>query len=215
MASLFGEEPFDEARLIEQARRGHVDSFNALILRYQNQAYNLAYQLLQDGEAAADATQDAMLSAYRALGGFRGGSFRAWLLRIVANACYDEMRRRRRRPTVSWDDFGEMDEEANPHLADGGELPEAALQRQELRALLERSLAMLPSDQRMVLVLVDILGFAYEEAAETMHTQLGTIKSRLARARAKMRELLLKDGELLPAKYRQKEHPESEMEEMR
>lgn len=195
----------DEQQLVQIALRGQLDAFNELILRYQTQAYNLAYHLLQDEEAAADATQEAFISAYRALPGFRGGSFRAWLLRIVANACYDELRRRKRRPTVSWDDFGDMDEEANPHLADSGEQPEAALQRSELRDFLEQCMESLPPDQKMALLLVDVMGFAYEEAAETMHTQLGTVKSRLARARARMRDLLQTQAELLPARYRLKD----------
>ena len=97
-----------------------------------------------------------------------------------------------------------MDEEANPHLADGGELPEESLQRDELRALLERTMALLPEDQRMVLLLVDRLGFSYDEVAETMQVQLGTVKSRLARARARMRDLLLEKQELLPISYRLK-----------
>jgi len=195
----------DEEKLVRVAQKGNLDAFNALILQYQTQVYNLAYQMLQDPASADDATQEAFISAYHGLEKFRGGSFRAWLLRIAANACYDELRRQKRRPSVSLEDFGdEMDEEANPHLADGGELPEESMQRDELRALLERTMALLPEDQRMVLLLVDRLGFSYDEVAETMQVQLGTVKSRLARARARMRELLLEEQELLPVSYRLK-----------
>ncbi len=193
---------WNEPELIQMATRGNLDAFNELILYYQHQAYNLAYHLLQDPAAAEDATQEAFISAYRGLKHFRGGSFRAWLLRITANACYDEMRRHKRRPTVSWDAFGEMEEEANPHLQDEGELPEDAIQRQELRRFLESALAELPVDQRTAIFLVDRLGFSYEEVAETLNIALGTVKSRLARARNKMRELLLQRPELLPARYR-------------
>src|SRR3970282_77825 len=86
----------DEDVLIEEAKRGDLDSFNRLVLAYQDQAYNVAYRIVNDSEVAADATQNAFISAYRALGGFRGGSFRAWILRIVTNACYDEIRRLKR-----------------------------------------------------------------------------------------------------------------------
>ncbi len=195
-------EVWNESALIRAARRGNLDAFNALVLHYQTAVYNLAYHLLHDADAAADATQEAFISAYRAIGRFREGSFRAWLMRIVTNACYDELRRRKRRPTLSWDDFGDLDEEANPHLADGGASPEEEVQRKELRQALERAIAQLPPHQRTVLLLIDRLGFSYEEAAQAMGIRLGTVKSRLARARVRMRELLQREGELLPRRYR-------------
>jgi RNA polymerase sigma-70 factor (ECF subfamily) len=195
-------ETWDEAALVQRAQKGNLEAFNALILHYQTQVYNLAWHLLHDSAAADDATQEAFISAYKGLTKFRGGSFRAWLLRIVANASYDELRRRKRRPTVSWEDFGDMDDEANPHLADGGALPEQTIQQQELRAVLERTLAKLPEDQRMVLILVDRMGLAYQEVADMLNTRLGTIKSRLARARVQMQQLLQEEGELLPHRYR-------------
>lgn len=193
---------WNEADLVRAAQRGNLDAFNELILAYQTQVYNLAYHLLQDPAAADDAAQEAFISAYRSLAQFRGGSFRAWLLRIVTNACYDAMRYTKRRPSVSWEDFGELDEDANPHLRDTAELPEEAIERDELRQLLEAALSLLPEEQRMVLLLVDRLGLSYEEVAETMQVQLGTVKSRLARARGKMRDLLLERRELLPGRYR-------------
>lgn len=195
-------ETWDEAALVQRAQKGNLDAFNALILHYQTQVYNLAWHLLHDSAAADDATQEAFISAYKGLAKFRGGSFRAWLLRIVANASYDELRRRKRRPTVSWEDFGDMDDEANPHLSNGGALPEQTIQQQELRAALERALAKLPQDQRMVLVLVDRMGLAYQEVADAMNVRLGTVKSRLARARGQMQQLLQEEGELLPHRYR-------------
>jgi len=193
---------WDETALVNAAQRGNLEAFNALVLHYQTQAYNLAYHLLHAAAAADDASQEAFISAYRALDKFRGGSFRAWLLRIVSNACYDEMRRQRRRPAISWDDFGELDEEANPHLASHDESPEQVAQQNELRGLLERMIARLPEDQRLVLVLVDQMGLSYEEVAETMKVRLGTIKSRLARARQRMQTWLQEERELLPARYR-------------
>ena len=187
----------DTITLIAEAQKGSLDAFNALVLIYQSQVYNLARYILND-----DAAQEAFISAYHALGDFRGGSFRAWLMRIVTNACYDDLRSRKRRPTVSWDEFESLDEDANPYLVDHRESLEESMQRGELSALLDRALASLPQDQRMVLVLVDQLEYAYEEVAEVLSIRLGTVKSRLSRARARMQEALLAEQELLPSRYR-------------
>ena len=192
----------EESALIRAAQRGNLDAFNQLILHYQTQAYNLAYHIMQDAAAADDATQEAFISAYRGLAKFRGGSFRAWLLRITSNACYDELRRRKRKPAISWDDFGDLEEEANPHLVDAGARPEESVQQDELREMLERTMAKLPQDQRTVLLLIDRMGLSYEEAAQTLHIRLGTVKSRLARARSAMQIFLQDEVELLPSRYR-------------
>ncbi len=199
------QENWDETELIAAAQRGNLDAFNELVLHYQTRVYNLAYHIMKDPASADDATQEAFISAYQALDQFRGGSFRSWLLRIVSNACYDELRRRKRRPSISWDDFGDLDEEANPHLADGGERPEQSLQRDELGDYLAQTIEQLPEEQAHVLVLIDRLGLSYQEAAETMDVELGTIKSRLYRARHKMRDLLQERAELLPPRYRLKD----------
>jgi RNA polymerase sigma-70 factor (ECF subfamily) len=93
----------DEASLIKQAQDGDVSAYNTLVLHYQDRVYNLAYRIIGEPDAAADATQEAFISAYKALRRFRGGNFKAWLMRIVTNACYDELRRRKRRPQSSLD----------------------------------------------------------------------------------------------------------------
>lgn len=195
---------FNEEKLVQAAQRGQLPAFNELILHYQHQVYNLAYHIMQDPAAADDATQEAFISAYHALAKFRGGSFRAWLLRIVRNACYDELRRYKRHPSISWEDFGELDKEANPYLRSKVESPEESVQRDELCALLERTLKRLPIEQQTTLFLVDRLGLAYDEVGATMEVPLGTVKSRLYRARGKMREYLMETQELLPSRYRQK-----------
>jgi len=195
-------EALDTTELIAAAQKGSLEAFNALVLAYQSQVYNLARYILHDDASADDATQEAFIAAYRALSDFRGGSFRAWLMRIVTNACYDQLRLQKRRPTVSWDAFEELDEEANPYLVDHGESPEERMQRGELGALLNRALAGLPQDQRMVLLLVDRLGYAYDEVAQVLNMHMGTVKSRLFRARARMREALLAEQDLLPTRYR-------------
>jgi RNA polymerase sigma factor (sigma-70 family) len=192
----------DESALIANAQKGKVDAFNELVLAYQSQVYNLAYRIMGDPASAEDATQETFIAAYQTLDRFRGGSFKSYLLRIVSNRCYDELRRRKRRPATSFDDFGDVDEDANPALVNGGEKPEEYTQRQEMAHVLQAGIDTLPADQRVTLVLSDVQGMSYQEIAETMEVSLGTVKSRLARARSKLRNYLRVNGELLPARYR-------------
>lgn len=189
----------DEQGLIQKAQRGDLDAFNELVLRYQNQVYNAAYRVMGDYDSATDATQEAFIAAYRALGSYRGGSFRAWLMRIVTNACYDELRRRKRRPASSLEALYVTDTAPGEVLVNGVEGPEAYAQRQELSRALHTGLQTLVPEQRVVLVLSDVQGYNYQEIAEIIGVSLGTVKSRLSRARAKMRDFLLTQGELLPS----------------
>lgn len=192
----------DEAALIRDAQRGDIDAYNTLVLHYQELAYNVAYRIVGDGDSAADATQEAFISAYRALGRFRGGSFKAWLLRIVTNACYDELRRRKRRPRVSLEALYVEDEAPDSPLNPYPEQPEAYVQRMDLQAAIMECLQSLPEDQRTVAVLSDIEGFSYDEIADAVGVALGTVKSRLSRSRSKLRDCLQGFSELLPAEYR-------------
>ena len=196
-----GDSSVDEASLIAAAQQGRIDAFNDLVLAYQHQVYNLAYRILGDPASAADATQETFISAYHHIAEFRGGSFRSYLLRIAANACYDELRRRQRRPATSLEDW-DVDEEANPTLVNGSEGPEEHAERKEVARVIQACIEALPADQRMTLVLSDVEGLSYEEIAETTDVALGTVKSRLARARGRLRDCLRAHGELLPAGYR-------------
>jgi RNA polymerase sigma-70 factor (ECF subfamily) len=195
---------FDEARMVAYALEGDLDAFNRLVLAYQDIAYNVAYRVMGERTSAEDAVQDAFISAFRKLKSFKGGSFKAWLLRIVTNACLDELRRQKRRPTIPLQPVGSDDEEIESPdwLEDPGESPEEAVLRVELSSAIQNCLDRLENDFRVVVVLVDIQGMDYAEAAETVKTPLGTIKSRLARARAKLQDCLSTIGELLPGKFR-------------
>lgn len=192
----------DEQALIRAAQRGDLNAFNELVLTFQSQVYNLAYRIMGDQDSAADATQETFVSAYRGLGHYRGGSFKAWLMRIVTNACYDELRRRKRRPSSSLDALYTNEPAPGQIFAAHTEDPEAYAQRQDLNRVLQEALMTLPQDQRVVLVLSDVQGYNYQEIAEITQTALGTVKSRISRARAKMRDYLLDRGELLPVAYR-------------
>ncbi len=194
----------DESSLITSAQRGDLDSFNTLILHYQDIVFNTALRILGDDELAADASQEAFISAFRSISTFRGGSFKAWILRTVTNACYDELRRQKRRPTTALepetDDGEEMD---SPRwLADTNMTPEQKSEADELEHAIQHCLNALPTEFRTVVVMADIQGLDYVEVATAVHVPLGTIKSRLARARLRLRECLQGFWELLPAAFR-------------
>jgi len=202
----------DEATLIMDAQHGDLDSFNRLVLAYQDILYNTALRILGDDDLAADATQEAFISAFRSLNSYRGGSFKAWLMRTVTNACYDELRRQKRRPSVPLEPANDDDEEMeSPRwLADSSMLPEEKLEAAELEHAIQHCLEALPVDFRTVVVLADIQGLDYSEVASSARVPLGTIKSRLARARLRLRECLQGFRELLPAAFRLEEEPRTE-----
>jgi len=194
----------DEFALIQSAQRGDLDSFNSLVLAYQDILFNTALRILSDHEQAADATQEAFLSAFRSLNTYRGGSFKAWLMRTVTNASYDELRRQKRRPTTRLEpETSDGEEMEDPRwLADPSMTPEQRVEAGELEHAIQHCLDNLPLEFRTVVVLADIQGLDYVEVASTARVPLGTIKSRLARARLRLRECLQGFWELLPASFR-------------
>jgi RNA polymerase sigma-70 factor (ECF subfamily) len=191
----------DEVALIKEAKNGDVVAFNRLVLEYQQAVYNLAHRIMGEPQAAEDATQDAFISAFKSLRTFRGGSFKAWLMRIVTNRCYDELRRRKRRPQSSLDELTDLNE-SFAFLRSPEEGPEGQRQRVELVQAIEHCLGTLPDDQRIAAVLCDVEGYDYNEIAQMTSVSLGTVKSRMSRARAKLRDCLQGFAELLPASYR-------------
>ena len=189
---------------IENTLAGDLESFNQIIIEYQSLVYNQAFRIMGEKVAAEDATQEAFISAYKKLHTYRGGSFKSWLLRIVSNACYDEYRRRKRKPVVPLFPEGEDgdDKEAPAWLEDQGEKPEDFTLRRELSEAIQICLDRLDFEFRNIIVLVDIQGMDYKTAAEIIDRPLGTIKSRLARARKNLKDCLKAFEELLPAGIR-------------
>jgi RNA polymerase sigma factor (sigma-70 family) len=192
----------DELNIISAAQGGDVRAFNQLVRVYQTRAHQTAFRVLGNADAAADATQEAFLSAFRHLGSYRGRSFKAWLMRIVTNACYDQLRKQQRRPTFSLEALPSD----HTNLSSGSqstttESPQEVAERHELAAVIQEGLRRLPPEQSLTLVLADVDGFGYEEVAEISRTNLGTVKSRLARARAALRDFLLAQEEVLPRRY--------------
>jgi RNA polymerase sigma-70 factor (ECF subfamily) len=199
----------DEAALIRDAQRGNLDAFNTLVLTHQGMLFNTALRILGDGELAADATQEAFFSAFRNLNSYRGGSFKAWLMRTVVNACYDELRRRRSRPTAPLEpdhDQGEAFDSA-PWLADPGLSPEGQVEAAELEHAIQHCLEGLPLEFRTVVVMADLQGLDYVDVAAAIRAPLGTVKSRLARARLRLRKCLQTFSELLPPAFRLEHEP--------
>ena len=191
----------DEQELISRSQRGDLTAFNELVERYQGQVFNLALRMLGSEAWAADAAQETFISAYRAMKGFRGGSFRSWILRIAANATRDLLRAAKSRKADSLEAL-ELESGSLPPSRE--ESPEEHALRAELAAEIQQSLDSLSQDQRLALVLIDIQGFSYEEAAQVTGASLGTVKSRLSRARHEMRDLLRARSELLPSQFRLK-----------
>ena len=179
---------FEEKDLIAQAANGDLDAFNQLVLQYQDIAYHHAYALLGDHAQAEDATQESFIKAFQALNTFRGISFRAWLLKIVTNSAYDLMRRAQRHPTQALypeDENGEEVESA-AWLVDHSSDVQNIVEAHELSRQIYQALDELPEAFRSVLTLIDLNGMDYTEAAEVLGVPLGTVKSRLARARLQM-----------------------------
>ncbi len=191
----------DEAGLIKDAQKGDVTAYNRLVIQYQEVVYNVAYRIMGDPPSAEDVAQETFIAAYKALHRFQGGNFKAWLLRIATNRCYDELRRHKRRPQSSLDELTE-DNESFAFMRTPEVGPEGQQQRSEMMQAIEECLNALSDDQRITAVLCDVEGYDYSAIAEITAVSLGTVKSRMNRARRKLRDCLRGFGELLPATYR-------------
>src|SRR5512145_1445344 len=151
-----------EKTLIRAAQRGDLEAFNQLALRYQNLLFGIALRLLNDEDVASDAVQEALISAFRRFHTFRGDSLRSWLARVVVNACYDEMRKKRRQHSVPLEQYNaEGDEiETSYWLVDAQADPQVQYEASELESAIQKSLNNLPAIYRLVLVLVDVEGLS-------------------------------------------------------
>jgi len=181
-----------EVDLVLFAQKGDVEAFNHLVLAYQDRIYSLTARILGDYDLAEDLTQHTFMTAYTNLPRFRNGSFRSWLYRIATNACYDELRRRKRHPVSSIEDEIASEEKILPlyDFSATSVLPETELERHEMALVVQHALDQLDVDHKAVVVLVDQQDLDYQQAADVLGVPVGTVKSRLARARQKLRQLL-------------------------
>jgi len=180
----------DDRQLVERAKQGEREAFASLVRRHQDRAFNLAYQIVRNREDALDVAQEAFTRAYTSLPTFKGdATFSTWLHRIVVNLAIDSLRRRRRGGEATYDDARGLPEEPEADLP-VGEDPVTVLEAKQTRALLARGIEQLPPAQRAVLILREIEGMSYEEIAQAVGCNLGTVMSRLFYARRKLQQIL-------------------------
>jgi RNA polymerase sigma-70 factor, ECF subfamily len=185
----------DEQTLIQKAKEGDLDAFNELVLAYQDVVYRQACYWMKDLDQAADITQDTFVKSYQNITSFRGGSFRGWLLRIMTNTALDQLRRQKRHAMVPLLPYDSEEEEIeSPYwLMDHSASPEEITEQRLMTSDIQRALDRLPAAYRAIINLIDIEGLDYQEAAQALGSPIGTIKSRLARARAMLRERLTRN----------------------
>ena len=186
----------EEAKIIRAVLDGNTNAFEDLVLEYQDRVYHIALKMTSSQEDAFDLSQETFLKAYRTLGSFRGESgFGSWLYRMCANLCIDFLRKRKRRGQEQILSLDETDEVGRPReLPDLRYEPQRELERKEQRVRVREGLRRLPEEQRLILILRDVEGLSYQEISETLSIELGTVKSRIYRARARLAALLASDG---------------------
>lgn len=189
-----------ERQLIDGAKKGDHAAFNQLMAAYSRSIFNIGLQMLGDREDAADMTQETMLKVYRALPRFRGDcAFSTWVYRIMVNTCRDHLRAASRRQELPFSDFGEDGEDQQVfQVSDDSAQPERLYIEGEEEAYLRDLIGGLKPAYRLVATLRELGGLSYQEIAEAGQMDLGTVKSRLSRARAAMRKQVLRDAEQFP-----------------
>lgn len=186
-----------EAAIVRKVLGGDANAFETLVLEYEKNVYNIALRMTGNSEDAADMTQEAFIKAYNSLQSFRGDSkFSVWLYRIVSNVCLDFLRSKNRRPTVSLSVEDNDGEDAQLDVADESQSPELLLDRKLTRDSVRRGLDSLPPDYRQILLLREIQGLSYDEIAQALSLEVGTVKSRIFRARKRLCTFLIDDGNI-------------------
>ena len=188
-----------EAKIIRAVADGNTNAFEDLVLEYQKQVYHIALKMTGNEEDAFDLSQETFLKAYRSLPTFRGeASFGSWLYRMAANLCIDFLRKRKRQGGGQLISLDEEEEDRRPlELPDERYEPQSALEKKEMRRRVQEGLLRLPDEQRLILVMRDVEDFSYQEIADALKIELGTVKSRIYRARAHLARLLTEDGNFL------------------
>lgn len=188
----------EEQEIIQRVLSGDTEAFEALVLEHQNKVYSLALRMVGNEEDARDMAQEAFIRAFNSLTGFRGDSkFSVWLYRLTSNICIDFLRSRAKKRTVSmtWtDDEGE--DAGELEIPDERFMPEQSLERASVRESVQRGLDSLSPQYREILLLREINGLSYDEISEALGIEPGTVKSRIFRARKKLCDFLLREGNI-------------------
>ena len=183
--------------IVRKVLQGDVNAFEKLVTEYEKGVYAIAQRMTGNPEDAADMTQETFIKAYNSLQSFRGDSkFSVWLYRIASNVCLDFLRSRNRKPTVSLSVEDDEGEETQLDVADESHSPELLLERSLTRDAVRRGLQALPPDYRQILLLREIQGLSYEEIADVLRIEVGTVKSRIFRARKRLCAFLTEDGNI-------------------
>ncbi len=187
-----------EMELVKRAQSGDVAAFESLIEDYQKRIFSIAYRMIQHQEDAADLTQEVILKIFKNLDKFKGDSkFSTWVYRIATNTCLDEIKKSRRRTTYSLDKEIETEEGSMAaELPDTAPGPEEEAERKDIKKAVYAAIGQLGQEHKQVIVLRDLQGLSYEEIAEILHCSVGTVKSRISRARGNLKKLLAKNREL-------------------
>ena len=188
-----------ERELVSRARAGDTAAFEQLMLDNQDRVYTLCLRMTGNREDALDLAQEAFLNAWRGLASFQGNSsFSTWVYRLASNACIDFLRKRKRRQQGESPHSLDDEEAPLPEPADPRGSPEEELERRELRRAVERGLQALPDHHRQVLVMRELSGMSYQEIGAVLDLDLGTVKSRIARARLALKKFLVQEGNFSP-----------------
>lgn len=181
-----------EKLLIGKSKSGDTDAFERLIGQYEKRAYNIALRIMGNEEDAKDMAQEALIRIYKSIKDFKEqSSFSTWLYRIVTNVCLDELRKRKNIKTVPADGMIETEDgEMHLEVCIDSETPEAVYEKRERKELIVNTIGELNEEHRSVIVLRDIQGFSYEEIAVMLDLSLGTVKSRINRARHALKDKL-------------------------
>lgn len=195
---------FRDEDLVTRSKNGDIDAFEELVTRYERKIYTVAYRLMGNCDDASDLTQEAFLRAFQAIKSFRGeASFLTWMCRITTNVCRDELRKRYRVQIESLDETITLnDGEIAKQVASNDPGPADLYERKELQDKIQGMINTLSPEFRLALILRDIQGLTYEEIAQQLDCSLGTVKSRINRARKYLKEMLLLEREQIPGKER-------------
>lgn len=189
----------DEKTLIQQAQNGDVTAFEELVSEYQKRIFSIAYRMLQNQEDAADLTQEVLVKIFKNLSRFQGDSkFSTWVYRVTTNACLDELKRAGRKYTAySLDkEIETEDGSLSVVLKDERPTPDESLEKKTIQQVVQKAIGNLHGEHRQVIILRDLQGFSYEEIAKVLQCSVGTVKSRISRARGNLKKFLSQDREL-------------------